>query len=132
MPTEYREFVPAETLHRLDDDLEFLQEMVAMLPEQTADGLNRLETALQRRDPEELQEAAHRFKGSVAILSTGRLYHLLRRIETANDAESLQTGTTLLPEVVAAVEALTRELEHFLQSQCSPSGDAGPEVQVTV
>ncbi len=132
MPTEYREFVPAETLHRLDDDLEFLQEMVAMLPEQTADGLNRLETALQRKAIVELQEAAHRFKGSVAILSTGRLYQLLRRIETENDAECLQTGATLLPEVAGAVEALSRELDHFLRSQCTRAGDAGSESQVSL
>lgn len=131
MSIEYHEFVPAETLHRLDDDLEFLQEMVAMLPEQTADGLNRLEEALQRKNVGELQESAHRFKGSVAILSTGRLYHLLRRIETANDEESLQTGAALLPEVVNAVEALSRELDHFLRSQCSPAGDGGSESQVT-
>lgn len=71
MPTEYREFVPAETLHRLDDDPEFLEEMVEMLPEQTADGLKRLKAALQQRDLEGVQESAHRFKGSVAILSTG-------------------------------------------------------------
>lgn len=132
MPTEYREFVPAETLHRLDDDPEFLEEMVEMLPEQTADGLKRLKAALQQRDLEGVQESAHRFKGSVAILSTGRLYQLLRRIETANDADCLQAAATLLPEVAAAADALNRELEHFLRSHCFPAEAAGSAKQVTV
>lgn len=132
MSSEYREFDPAETLHRLDHDLEFLQEMVGMLPEQTSDGLDRLEAGLQRRDTLDLKEAAHRFKGSVAILTTGRLYRLLRQIETAEDAERLQTGASLLPELYDAVTALNRELDHFVANQYAPAGaDAGAEVQVT-
>jgi HPt (histidine-containing phosphotransfer) domain-containing protein len=130
VPTAYHEFNPEETLHRLDHDLEFLQEMVAMLPEQTVDGMQRLEAALQQQEAVELKEAAHRFKGSVAILSTGRLYDLLRQIEVAEDAERLQTGAALLPEVSVAIVALSRELEHYLQSQCSPAEDAGANLEV--
>lgn len=131
---EYVEFNPAETLHRLDHDLEFLQEMVAMLPEQTVDGVDRLEAALQRRDIDAMREAAHRFKGSVAILSTGRLYQMLRQIETAADADRLQAAGALLPQIPPAIEALARELDQFLQQELAAPGPSttavSGEVQV--
>lgn len=131
---EYVEFNPAETLYRLDHDLEFLQEMVAMLPEQTVDGVDRLEAALQRRDIDAMREAAHRFKGSVAILSTGRLYQMLRQIETAADADRLQAAGALLPQIPPAIEALARELDQFLQQELAAPGPSttavSGEVQV--
>lgn len=116
MPLEYREFVPAEILRRLDYDWEFLEEMVSLFPEQYADGMTRLQAALERGDSHELKEAAHRFKGSVAILSTGPLYDLLKTIEYAPESEQLATGATLLPAVSSAIEALRKELDHFLQT----------------
>lgn len=124
MTLDYREFVPAEILHRLDHDWEFLEEMVSLFPEQQTDGVMRLQSALDRRNAAELKEAAHRFKGSVSILSTGRLYDLLKTIEYAPEPELLATGATLLPEVCSASEALRRELDHFLQTEFPHAGSA--------
>ena len=124
MTLEYREFVPAEILRRLDHDWEFLEEMVSLFPEQQADGISRLQSALDRRCTADLKEAAHRFKGSVAILSTGRLYDLLKTIEYASESELLATGAALLPEVCSAIEALRWELDHFLQTESPHAGSA--------
>ena len=62
-----------EALARVDDDMEFLRTLMAMLLEQAPGDLRAIRTALAAGDPDAVARTAHHLKGAVLQFSSPAL-----------------------------------------------------------
>ncbi len=110
----------AAALAQVGDDPALLAELAGMilndLPIMTA----AIATAIQTGNAHDLDRAAHKLKGSLAILNATRAVALAQQLETAGRENNLTRAPALLQELEAALAELTPALR-ALQSTTSPT-----------
>lgn len=101
-----------ELLGRLDDDREFLRDLLKVFREDSRTNLQKAKVALAERDLAELARAAHTLKGMLRNLLMNRAAEIAGALENASRAEK-----------DGEVEALFAQLELAL-AELSPDVDA--------
>lgn len=93
-------------MDRVDGDLEFLDETIAMLDEDAPPLLDQVRMAAQARDAEALVGPAHALKSMLGNFCAGPAEEAARKVEVMGREKQLA-------EVDAAVQALQREAEQL-------------------
>jgi HPt (histidine-containing phosphotransfer) domain-containing protein len=97
-----------ELLHRLDGDLEFLEELLGMFRQEFPVLLRKLEGGIAAEDFIVAERVAHTLKGMLANLAMPEATSTARRIEMAARAHSLS-------DTAAAVPPLQGQVLHALE-----------------
>ena len=106
----------AELLERLDNDQDFLRELLTIFRDDSRSNLQKARAALQARDLPELTRAAHTMKGMLKNLSMDCAAEIAYALETSAREERYEIAqasfarleealTTLVPEVEAQLAA---------------------------
>jgi two-component system, sensor histidine kinase and response regulator len=102
-----------ELLERVGGDREFLTELVSLFREDGPKQLNRVRTALEKNDPEEVLRSAHSLRGTLANLAAQAAADLAAEIEHASKAEDLTRAKAAfqnldleLPRVIDALSVI--------------------------
>ena len=106
----------AELLERLDNDQDFLRELLTIFRDDSRSNLQKARAALQARDLPELTRAAHTMKGMLKNLSMDCAAEIAYALETSAREEQYEIAqasfarleealTTLVPEVEAQLAA---------------------------
>lgn len=106
----------AELLERLDNDQDFLRELLTIFRDDSRSNLQKARAALQARDLPELTRAAHTMKGMLKNLSMDCAADIAYALETSAREERYEIAqasfarleealTTLVPEVEAQLAA---------------------------
>jgi HPt (histidine-containing phosphotransfer) domain-containing protein len=96
----------AELLERLDNDHEFLRELLSIFREDSRVNLQKARAALQARDLPELTRAAHTMKGMLKNLSMEGAAEIASALESSareGQCESAQACFARLEEALAAL-----------------------------
>ena len=92
-------FNKSEILERLDNDLDFVTEIVDEALENLLGQLNEVRELCQGNDTDTLRRVAHTIKGVAANISTDDLRDIACRIEAAAKDEDMESARKLLPEL---------------------------------
>jgi CheY-like chemotaxis protein/HPt (histidine-containing phosphotransfer) domain-containing protein len=98
-----------ELLERVGGDREFLTELVSLFRDDGPKQLNRIKTALEKKDPGDAQRSAHSLRGTLANLAARPAADLAAEIEHAGKSEDLDRAK-------AAFESLDLELPRVLEA----------------
>jgi len=93
-------------MDRVDDDIEFLEETIAMLDEDCPDLLSQIQAAAASGDAEALVKPAHALKGVLANFCAAPAEAAAREVEMMGREQRLS-------EVGSAVETLQMETERL-------------------
>jgi HPt (histidine-containing phosphotransfer) domain-containing protein len=102
-----------ELLQRLDGDLDFLEELLAMFRQEFPVLLRKLEGGIVAEDFIVAERAAHTLKGMLANLAMPEAASTARRIEMAARAHSLSDTAEALPPLQVQVLHALELVEDF-------------------
>jgi HPt (histidine-containing phosphotransfer) domain-containing protein len=106
-------------LERVDDDLEFLEETVAMLDEDSPELLQQIKSAVGDGDAAALVKPAHALKGMLANFCAAPAETAARELETLARQENMADAPTVAERVQHETERLQSALHAFLESRQS-------------
>ena len=112
---------PAATLKRLGDDVELMEQIIAIFLEDAPTLVHACRDAMARGDAAELRRAAHSIKGMMATLSAMQGVNAAFRLEQCAAAGDLPAASSLIHEVGEHVAEVT----HALQAYCNAGPPAG-------
>ncbi len=107
---------------KLDDDHEFVMELVGIYVESIPELLATLDDAMQVRNTEAIAEVAHAIKGSFVSLCAGPSFEAARRLEMSCRNEELDSIETDYENFIEEVERLNSALRSTLRSEVPSSG----------
>ncbi len=108
-----------EALARVDDDMEFLRTLMAMLLEQAPGDLRAIRTALAAGDPDAVARTAHHLKGAVLQFSSPALYASLKELEALGRAGRLECSAPVFAQVETGLQQLLDVLRAvFAKGEC--------------
>ena len=76
--------------------------------------LKGIEQSIQENDALEVSKRAHSYKGSIGYFSQGRLYDLVKKVETLAQDEQLDEVAGVLPELKEKSLELTSHLARLI------------------
>ena len=100
---------------RVDDDLEFLAETIAMLDEDSPSLLKQIQTAAAARDAAALVTSAHALKGMVANFCAPSAEAAARELEFMGREDRLADVEAAADRVQQETERLREALHEFLR-----------------
>lgn len=103
-----------EALARVDDDMDFLRTLMAMLLEQAPCDLRAIQAALAAGDPDAVARAAHHMKGAVLQFSSPALYASLKELEALGRAGRLECSAPVIAQVETGLQQLLDALRAVL------------------
>lgn len=105
-----------EVYHRVDDDMELLQELIELFLEDYPQLMSDIHSAIQNGDATALKSSAHTLKGSVSNFCAQSAVDAALKLEIAGGNEDLSTAEadfvalqTSMNEVSNALEELARD-----------------------
>jgi HPt (histidine-containing phosphotransfer) domain-containing protein len=101
----------AELLERLDNDHDFLRELLAIFREDSRINLQKARAALQARDLPELTRAAHTMKGMLRNLSMDCAAEIAYALESSAREEQYEIAQASFARLEEALTALVPEVE---------------------
>jgi len=104
-------FNHATALTNASNDPEFLAEIAVMFFEDAAIEIKGLRAAVEAQDHEKISFHAHTLKGMAGNLGGESLHAICLQAETAGRASDFAGARKLLPQVEAALEALSGSLK---------------------
>jgi PAS domain S-box-containing protein len=110
-PASNQEVVDPDTvLAMVEGDLELLQEMVSLFLSESHRLMLEIQESVKSRDPQLLELAAHRLRGSVSNFSVQGAYEAALRLEMMGQEGNLQNAEEAMAELQQAMERLTPAL----------------------
>lgn len=106
-------------MDRVDGDIEFLKEAIAILDEDSLALLEQIRTAAASRDAANLVKAAHTLKGMLANFCAETAETAARELETMGRAERLDDVDAAVERVQGETRRLQEALHTFLQAKTS-------------
>ncbi len=82
-------FDRVEVLRRLEGDDQLLREVIDLFIQDSASLVDRLRTAVERNDADEVRAAAHRLKGAASNLAAGPVTDAARALEVIGEQGTL-------------------------------------------
>ena len=104
-------------MERVDDDLEFLAETIAMLDEDGPDLLEQIRSAVASRDAAALVGPAHTLKGMLANFCAPAAEEAARDLEMMGREARLSDVDVAVEKVERETNLLRESLQAFLRSQ---------------
>ncbi len=105
-------FVPEEFRKHVGES-DLMRQLITMFDEESEELMTTLEEAATGGGSEEVQRAAHAFKGMLGNFGAPRALAAATRIDARAQAEDLQSARAALPDLKKAVEELGRALKKF-------------------
>jgi PAS domain S-box-containing protein len=93
-------------LTRVEGDLELLREIVDLFLNESPGLMSEIRESVTSRDPQGLEQAAHRLKGAISNFSANEAYQAALRLETMGREGDLQCAEEALTALQAAIERL--------------------------
>ena len=109
-------FDQADLMDRVDDDLEFLEETVAMLEEDSPALLQAVRDATEARDADALASSAHALKGMLANFCAPAAVAAALTLETMGRQQQLAEAPPAMQQVETEVARLLEALRRFIQA----------------
>jgi len=109
-------FDQADLMDRVDDDLEFLEETVAMLEEDSPALLQAVRDATEARDADALASSAHALKGMLANFCAPAAVAAALALETMGRQQQLAESLTAMQQVETEVPRLLDALRRFVKA----------------
>jgi two-component system, sensor histidine kinase and response regulator len=100
-----------ELLERLDNDREFLRELLSVYRQDSQSGLQAAKEALAKQDLHALERAAHTLKGMMRNLLMNNAAEAAGNLELAARNKILEDSTALLPRLEQAMAELLPEVD---------------------
>lgn len=100
-----------ELLGRLDDDREFLRDLLKVFREDSRNNLQETKVALAERGLAELARAAHALKGMLRNLLMNRAAEIAGDLENASRAEKGWEAEALFAQLEQALAELSSEVD---------------------
>jgi len=113
---EHRTFDPEALLDRLDGDLRLARELVTTYLEEVPAMRAGLRDALNSRDPERIERAAHCLRGALSAVSAPAAVFLVHRLESRSRDGDLSFGQSNRAEFEARLDRLEQALRSYLTS----------------
>ena len=104
-------FNKAIALERVGGDTELLREVAQLYLGEYPGLLTQMRSALDARDPDRLQRAAHTLKGSLGTLGAERALRFIIQLETMGRTGNLDGCESAYSDLEAALGNFHRELE---------------------
>ena len=104
-------------MEQIDDDIEFLEETIALLDEDTPALLERIWTAARSRDPAALVPPAHALKGMLGNFCAEPAQNAARELETIGRQARLDDIEAAAERVAQETERLKAALHEFLRTK---------------
>jgi HPt (histidine-containing phosphotransfer) domain-containing protein len=102
----------AEALERLDNDEEFLLELLNELVDQIDESLPDLKSAIEEKDHDSLRAVAHSIKGAAANLNVNEMAEVYFELEKLGRDGSTNGADSLLEQAIE----LNEKLREFLKN----------------
>jgi len=99
-------------LENVDGDHQLLHELVHVMLEDTPHILQRLQQAVNERDPQAIRLAAHSLKSSVAILGASAAAEAAAQLESAGQSGEIQNPERLYDDLSNRIDQLMEALTH--------------------
>lgn len=110
-------FDASALMERVDEDVEFLEETVSMLDEDSPGLLEEIRAAVSGRDAAALVKAAHALKGMLANFCAASAESAARELETMGREERLNDVEQAFERAEQETQKLRAALLAFLQSR---------------
>ena len=110
-------FDESALLDRVDGDVEFLEETIEMLDEDSPALLEQIRTAAESRDAENLVKAAHALKGMLANFCAEPAEAAARKLESMGREGQLAGVEAASDQVQRDTRRLREALHEFLRSR---------------
>lgn len=104
-------------LDTIDDDIEFLEETLEMLDEDSGELLDQCRSAAAAQDAEALVKPAHALKGMVGNFCAGPAQEAARVVEFMGREVNLEGAAAAVTVLCQEVEQLKTALHAFLKEQ---------------
>jgi len=101
-------------LDRVDGDRELLSELAELFLQDCANQLSAVKDAVTTGDPETLERAAHRLKGSVGDLGAKPAVEAVLTLETMGSDGDLTNAAQAYADLEARIEELMHALTEFV------------------
>jgi signal transduction histidine kinase/CheY-like chemotaxis protein len=108
----------AEVLSRLDGDTELLRELIDMFLADSKSLLAHVSDAVTRQEPDGLERAAHKLKGTVSIFGGQAAMKAAQQLETMGRERDLSHAGETYPELKRHIEALEEALSELRLEAC--------------
>jgi HPt (histidine-containing phosphotransfer) domain-containing protein len=112
-------FDEKELMDRVDGDLEFLEETLEMLEEDTPPLLDQIRSAVAAADATALRGSAHALKGMLANFSATRAMEVAHDLERMGRDGSLDGAEASVERVVEETARVQEALREFLKREAT-------------
>jgi len=109
-------FDPAEAMRQVGDDTALLREVMELFVLDTPKREADVRLALEKRDAELLERAAHTIKGSCVIFGAGPTRDAAHRLEMMGRAKSFEGAAESMALLSREAARLTLDLRKFLDA----------------
>ncbi len=112
----------AGALSRVDGDGELMASLVDIFFAEAGPMMAAIRAAVAGNDPEKLEKAAHRLKGSVSIFGAGAVTQSAYELETMGRTGNLENAGETFARLEQLMSSLEAALKQF-RSELRPSSD---------
>jgi HPt (histidine-containing phosphotransfer) domain-containing protein len=106
-----------EALEIIQDDEEFLKELVEMFITDLPEQISRIKGAVDGRDSEALRKSAHDLKGAVANFGKRAVFKTALELEMMGKENKLDDAEKTYSALVKNIEHLEKALRVFIESE---------------
>ena len=107
------------SIGRMDGDVEIFKELAQFFLRDSQKLLVSLQTAIDAGDFELVERSAHSVKGLASNFDAHRAVEIARTLETMGRSRNLTGAASTFDELSQAVEALSRQLREFCETQAA-------------
>ncbi len=112
-----RQFDIENALQRVGDDRSLLRELALLFLDHLPELWSRICHAIESNNPQELADAAHSLKGTLANFTQGLAWQLSAQLERLARDGQLENARAILLQLEQAVAELRREIQIFLSNR---------------
>ena len=109
-----------ELLHRLDGDIDFLQDMTDCLRDEVARFITQLKQDLDGNDTKLLLTTAHTIKSMVGNFCAHDIYEVAQNLETSAQEQDTQKLHLLTNRLISLLPQLCDEVDSLLRTHDKP------------
>ena len=109
-----------ELLHRLDGDIDFLQDMTDCLRNEVARFITQLKQALDGNDTKLLLTTAHTINSMVGNFCAHDIYEVAQNLETSAQEQDTQKLHLLTNRLISLLPQLCDEVDSLLRTHDKP------------
>lgn len=110
----YTEVMISEVLDKLDQDKDFLSNVVTIFEDNSSKLLQSIREATQGRNGEELRKSAHSLKGAIAFFDSRNIYELALSLENAGKEEEFTKAAQLTEHLEKETQGIINIFRQYL------------------